>query len=307
MTDNSTTPSVWAIVLHWQGSHYTRACLASLRALHYPNLKILLVDNGSPDKSGSAIARQFPDLFYLEIPENLGFAGGSNAGIKRCLDAGADWIWLLNNDTRVSPDSLALLMRAASGHTRAGAVGAMVYTGDGGEYVASGPGTVDYFRAKTFLKPTDRRDGVLECQWISGSNLLLRRQALAEAGDFDEDYFLYFEDTDLCLRFNRAGWKTLLVPAARVEHVGGGSTEGGRSYWRAYYYTRNRFLFFLKNANPLLAVISLVSIWAHLIRHALVLPLRGEEGKNQWRAEYLGARDFLLNRLGRAQCLDWCD
>ncbi len=301
-------PSVWIVILHWQASHYTRACLASLSALRYSNFQILLVDNGSPEEAGTAIARQFPGVALLRLPENLGFAGGCNAGIKYCLDKGAEWIWLLNNDAKVHPESLGLLMSAAEAHPQAGALGAMVYEGTGEQFVASGPGSIDFTRAKTYLrKQMPQNEHVVSCEWLSGSNLLLRADAVKQSGMFDEDYFLYFEDTDLCYRLCRSGWQCLLVPAARIEHVGGGSTEGERSFWRAYYYTRNRLLFFLRHLHGIAALPALIAIGGHLARHALVLPFRGSHGRKQLKAEYLGLRDYLLKRLGKATCLGWCE
>ncbi len=301
-------PRVFVVVLHWRGSHYTRACLASIRSLHYPNYEILLVDNGSDDESGVAIARQFPGVSVLNLEQNLGFAGGCNAALAYCVKQGAEWIWLLNNDTKVAADSLELLVGQANQRADAGALGAVVRTGDGEHFVTSGPGEIDFIRAKTYLRSKfAEAKPALECQWLSGSNLLLSVNAIKEVGGFDEDYFLYFEDTDLCHRLSTSKWKCLLVPAASVEHVGGASTEGKRSYWRAYYYTRNRLLFFMKSLKGVARLPALVFVCAHLLRHALVLPFRGDRGRNQLRAEYLGLRDYMSGRLGQATCLDWCD
>ena len=124
--------------MHWRGGDHTKTCLTSLRSLSYPNFKTLLVDNGAPEKDGEAIARQFPEAALLKLPENLGFAGGANAGINYCLAEGAKWIWLLNNDTKVDIDSLSLLMECAKKHSDAGVIGAMVHTGSGETYAASG-------------------------------------------------------------------------------------------------------------------------------------------------------------------------
>ena len=307
-TENQDSPPVFIIILHWQGSHYTRACLASVRALAYENFKILLVDNGSPDKSGAGIAKQFPGVMLLETGVNLGFSGGCNAGINYCLENGAQWIWLLNNDTKVGKDSLTALMKAAAREPKAGALGAMVMTGKGDQFVASGAGEIDFIRAKTYLRKTAPAGAeYISCDWLSGSNLLLKAEALRQVGTFNDEYFLYFEDTELCWRMRKAGWSCLFVPAARVEHAGGASTEGSRSYWRAYYYTRNRLLFFSKYSRGLSSLPGLLNIAGHLVRHALVLRFRGENGKKQLKAEMLGLNDYLGRRLGKATCLDWCE
>ncbi len=299
-------PLVWIMVLHFQGGEATKLCLESLRRLHYPNFKVLLLDNGSPDHSGDAIARTFGEFSFLSLPQNLGFAGGSNAGINFCLERGADWVWLLNNDTRVDPQSLSLLMIQARKNATAGALGAMVFTPAGDEYVASGLGEIDFGRAKTLMrKEVPPETEALSCQWLSGCNLLLRSTAFKSVNGFDEAYFLYFEDTDLCCRLREAGWQCLLVPAARVEHIGGASTEGSLNTWRSYYYTRNRLLFFRRHLKGSKSASAYFHIAGHLLRHSLVLPWRGEKGRRQLKAELLGLRDYLQNKLGKATCLNW--
>lgn len=299
---------VWIIVLHWQGSDYTRACLRSLGALTYGNYKILLVDNGSPDQSGTGIASEFPAVSLLQTGKNLGFSGGCNAGIDYCLNHGASWIWLLNNDTTVEKESLSQLMAVAEKNSRSAALGALVIDGTDAGEISSGAGEIDFRRAKTFLRKT-APDGTtcLECDWLSGSNLLVRAAAIKEIGTFNDDYFLYFEDTDLCWRMRQAGWSCLFVPQAKIRHTGGGSTEGKRSYWRAYYYTRNRLLFFLSHSSGASAIAGLASVSGHIIRHLIVLPFRGDSGRKKLLAELLGLRDYVFKRLGKATCLDWCE
>jgi GT2 family glycosyltransferase len=299
-------PLVWIVVLHYQGPEHTIACLESLRQCQWRKTKILLADNGSPDNSGADIAARYPEFSFLKIEENLGFAGGSNAAIKYCIDRGAEWVWLLNNDTLIKPDCLQILMQRGLNDPKAGALGAVVYAADGTAHLSSGIGEIDYRRAKTLMRKAPPQDAqTVACAWISGSNLLLRTQAFEAVSGFDERYFLYFEDTDLCVRLRQAGFTCLLVPAAAIEHVGGASTEGKFSTWRSYYYTRNRFLFFLTMLRGLSAVPALLAIYGHLLRHILVLPFRGTNGKRQLKAELLATSDYHHKRLGKATCLDW--
>src|SRR3990167_6020349 len=172
-------PTLYILVLHWESPQYTRACLTSLRKLSYPAFKVLLVDNGSQDNSGTQLAAEFPEVVLLSLAENLGFAGGCNAGIDFSLKQGADWIWLLNNDTEVAADSLELLMSHARQCQQAGVLGAMVYTSSGENVNAFGPGKIDFLRAKTYVKPTVTPGvSVMDCEWLAGSNLLLRATAI---------------------------------------------------------------------------------------------------------------------------------
>jgi GT2 family glycosyltransferase len=95
------------------------------------------------------------------------------------------------------------------------------------------------------------------------------------------------------------------VPDAKIFHEGNASTQGKLAIWRSYYHTRNRLLFFLKNKTGIAALPILLAVSTHLIRHSIVLPFRGENGKRQLRAELLGFTDYLAGKLGKANCLDF--
>jgi GT2 family glycosyltransferase len=301
-------PTVWITVIHWRAPDRTRLCLDSLKKLSYSNVKIVLVDNGSPDQSGASIGTDYPEVELLPTGKNLGFAGGSNFGIRFALENGAKWIWLLNNDTEVDPASLTILMKAVTDDPKAGVLSATVITESDNEKTEAGFGQIDFLKAKTYLKPPEIESGnALPCAWLAGCNLLLNAEAISQLGAFNEDYYLYFEDTELCHRFNQNGWSCLLVPAARIAHVGGASTQGERQYWRSYYYARNRLLFFLTYCKDWRLIPAVLSIFGHTMRHLLVLPFRGERGQKQLKAELLGTRDFFAKRLGEATCLDWCN
>lgn len=301
-------PSVWALVLHWRGIEYTRRCLTSLKEIQRPNFNILLVDNGSEETDGNKLFEEFPGIEVLRLDTNQGFAGGCNAGMRYCLDKGADLIWLLNNDTTIPADSLDKLLAVSGANPKAAALGASIVENedDGRAKAVQARGVIDFTKAKTYLK-RDAQGPTVDCEWLSGSNLLLRADALNEVGLFDESYFLYFEDTELCHRLRLKGWKCILVPDAIIAHTGNASTTGKRRFWRDYYYTRNRFLFFSQYLPGAKRLPAYTFIFLHLLRHTLVLPFRGEKGRNQLRAELLGARDFFNHSLGRATCLDWCE
>lgn len=299
------TPAVWALVLHWRGIEYTRRCLKSLKEIENANFNILVVDNGSDENDGETLQKEFDDIHVLRLASNHGFAGGCNQGMKYCLEKNADFIWLLNNDTSIPPASLNKLLIGAASNTKAAALGASIIEESGAKIVQA-RGEIDFARAKTYLR-ADAEGEAVDCQWISGSNLLLRSEALKEVGLFDETYFLYFEDTELCHRLKLKGWQILLIPAAVIEHTGNASTTGKRRFWRDYYYTRNRLLFFSQYLKGAKRIPAYFSIFTHLLRHTIVLPFRGEKGRNQLRAELLGARDFFQNKLGKATCLDWCE
>ncbi len=305
-TKNEQNTEVWVAVLHYQGVENTRACIRSIKKLNYPSFKILITDNCSPGNSGQSLRQEFSDCDYLYLDDNLGFAGGSNASVNYCIDRGAKWIWILNNDTEVDANSLPLLMAAALVDDRVGVLGASVYTPTDNGFHRSGRGEIDFRKAKTFERgEIDDSKDVIECAWISGSNMLLRASAFRELSGFDENFFLYFEDTDLCWRMNQSNWKCLLIPKARVDHIGNASTQGDLAIWRSYYHTRNRLLFFLKTKQGIASLPVILTISAHIMRHMIVLPFRGNRGKRQLRAEILGYSDYFAGKFGKATCLDF--
>jgi GT2 family glycosyltransferase len=172
--------------------------------------------------------------------------------------------------------------------------------------VVAGPGTINFRSAKTKVNSSAGSQPTYS-DWLHGSNLLLRATTLKEVGLFDERYFLYFEDTELCHRINLKGWKCLFVPSAMIEHLGSASTQDSRKHWRSYYYIRNRFLFFSTYLHGLKGLPATMSMLSHVGRHALVLPFRGNSGRDQLRAELLGTRDYFSKHFGKATCLDWCE
>ena len=147
-------PKVCIIVLNWNGWADTCHCLSSLQHLTYSNYRILVVDNGSTDDSVEQIRTQFPGIELVEAGSNLGFASGCNAGIARALAAGADYVWLLNNDTTVDASALGGLVDKASSGLRIGAVGSAIYfTEEPNRLQAWGGGAVNFWlgRSRHFL------------------------------------------------------------------------------------------------------------------------------------------------------------
>jgi GT2 family glycosyltransferase len=296
----------------------TRRCLTSLRAKSYQNSHVLLVANGSPDGDSAQLATEFPEVEVLTLDRNYGFAGGCNRGMEKALADQADFIWLLNNDAIAKPESIEHLVKAAIANPEAGALGAIVLEGHSSKAEEAGLGEINFKKAKTYLRKTGQEKsgsqtsskqekGLYSCSWLSGSNLLLRSSALSKVGLFDERYYLYFEDVELCKRLTDAGFKCLLVPGSTIEHEGNASTQGGLSLWRSYYHSRNRLLFFMQYCSPSQRPIALLSIWGHFIKHCFTLPLRGKAGRARLKAEWLGLNDYYSKRLGPATCLDWCE
>jgi GT2 family glycosyltransferase len=233
-------PRVDVVVLNWNGWQDTIACLESLQCQDYPHFNLIVVDNGSTDGSVAHIRQVMPTLELVQTGANLGFGGGCNAGIRRALARGADYVWLINSDATVDPGALSALVRRAGQDPRLGAVGSVLYEADQPERVQLwGGGSVNLWlgRSRHRLSP-----GPLD--FISGASVLLRRAALDDIGLFDEaNFFMYWEDTDLGFRMRRAGWQLAVAQDSRVWHKQSASLGRGSPVMDEYF-TRSgvRFL-----------------------------------------------------------------
>lgn len=292
------TPTVAVVVIHFRNLDQTVACLDSLAALDYPNYSVIVVDNSPEYRHGERLRQRFPAITVLEMDRNLGFSGGCNAGIARALHADVDYIWLLNNDACCRTDSLGELVRAARAMPNAGVLGGALLEEKNGDTERTGMGYVDYRRAKTFTREPSSMD-ITHCEWVCGGNMLLKAEAVERCGGFDDAYFLYKEDVELCVRLTRAGYECVYVPGAEVFHEGSVSTAGERAIWRYYYGARNRMLFFSRYASRPAFVAGLLVFSFQLARHLLLYPFSSAKKKVKTRGEFLGFRDFCRGRFGQ--------
>lgn len=219
----SSSPSVACCLLNWNGKQDTLACLDALRHSSYPARSILVADNGSTDGSVEAIRNCSTPVELLLMGQNLGFAVGNNALLKKALEKDFEYVWLLNNDTLPEKETLAELVRKAESDSRIGAVGSVCYYAHAPTTVQVWAGAyvnrwIGFARNTTTPKP-DKWFGS-----IYGASMLLRCAALRETGLLDEGYFFSWEETDLCLRMVDAGWRLAAAPDSKLLHKHGGST-----------------------------------------------------------------------------------
>lgn len=228
-------PRVSCIVLNWNGWKNTVECLNALKECTYPRLTVIVVDNGSTDDSVARIRAAFPDIMLLESGKNLGFAGGNNIGIRCALTHGADSVWLLNNDTKPTPDALSALVAKTESDRQIGAVASVCYYSDAPETVQVWAGArinlwIGYARNTTTPHEDDWFDA------LYGASLLIVRAALEDAGLLDEGFFFYLEETEFCLRLRKKGWRLAAAPDSRVLHMFSASL-GNNMLIRDRYFT----------------------------------------------------------------------
>ena len=289
--------SVSVILVNWNGWQDTAECVASCASLCGVDARLVVVDNHSEDDSIEQLHERFPDLRVVRAEANHGFAGGNNLGIEIALAEQAEYVWLLNNDTTVAPDSLAELVADAERHPEAGMFGSKVlYSAEPGVIWFAG-GTLDPFKAGYPRhigadQPDDGRfDKPSVTEFLTGCSLLVRREVIERIGMLPEEYFMYWEDVDWCWRAREAGWECRYVPTSRVWHKVASSLRG-TGYVDLQYETRNRLRFYSHHERRRLAR---VLFWT--IRDALLLAIRGRV-RNAC-ARLAGVLDYLCGRTGR--------
>jgi GT2 family glycosyltransferase len=235
---------VGIVILNWNNASDTIECLASFRRLDYPNYHILVVDNGSTDGSVGRIQAEHPEIEIIETGENLGYAGGNNAGIRQALAQGVEYICILNNDVTVAPDFLSRLLYVLGENVAAGVATPLVAEMANPDRVWSLGMMVDGRTATgTRLHAGERlRDWQVdesdEVDVASGAAMLVKRQVFERVGLLDEAFYLYYEETDWCLHARRAGYRIVAVPSSVVWHKVS-ATLGSTSPVIDYYMLRN--------------------------------------------------------------------
>ncbi len=250
------------IIVSWNVRDLLRACLASLpAALPPPDAsqpltfhasrftfhETIVIDNASADDSADMVARDFPDVRLIRNTANLGFGRANNQGIAL---AQGRYLLLLNSDTILPPGALVLLLDFMETHPQAGACSPRLLLPDGRPqpYAFGNDPSLGYLLRRginrlVFRRPLhDWATAISQpVDWISGACLLLRRDALQQVGGFDEAFFMYFEDVDLCLRLRQAGWQVWHHPAVGITHLGGQSLKQNPAAQAAYQQSLRHF------------------------------------------------------------------
>lgn len=282
MSARDDRPRVEIVILNWNGKEDTLRCLESVGHIGYPNVHVTVVDNGSSDGSVDAIRTRpaSSQMTIIENRENLGYAGGNNVGIRRALEQGAEYIWLLNNDTVVEPDALDILIRAAKENPSAGVLGPKVLCYPETHLVFSGGETFSlWFNRRTIAvgKPDAGTDlAQRDVDYVVGCAILVSHEFVKSVGMLDETFFAYFEEVDWCFRGRRSGHRILFVPRAVVYHQGEASTGKGLNPITAYYRTRNWMYFMRKHAAPYHWVAFVPLFSAVFLKRLLTALVRGD-------------------------------
>ncbi len=229
-------PSVAIIIVTYDGERYIKKCLSSVLGNSYEGkFDIFVIDNNSKDKTAEIVSKEFSNVVLDVLKGNLGFAGGNNFGIRKALSKGYDYIVLLNQDTEVSQDWLSELSRVAQKYQEAGIVQSMLLLSEeraltnnaGNAFHYLGFGFIKNYRQKA--EPWVQK-GNFEIGYASGAAMLIKKEVLERIGAFDEKFFMYHEDLDLCWRARIAGYKIIVAAKSIVFHD--------------YEFNRNKMIFY---------------------------------------------------------------
>ncbi|PQO43905.1 glycosyltransferase family 2 protein [Blastopirellula marina] len=269
--------TVSIIVVSYNTCEETLACLESVYAQTLQTgFELIVVDNASTDGSAAAIAERFPEVRLIASADNLGFAGANNAAAK---EATGEYLLLLNPDTVILDNAIDRVVAFARENPRAGLYGGRTFFGDmtlnanscHGEptpwsLLCMGLGLSALFRRSALLDPEslgswDRND-VREVDCITGCFLLIRRQIWEQLEGFDLEFFMYGEDTDLCIRARKLGAKCLICPDATLIHYGGRSEKIRGDKMIRLFRAKNQL--FRKHWSPWAAAFGsgMLSLWA---------------------------------------------
>ncbi len=306
---SSDLPCVAIVILTWNNSIDTLECLDSVNQLDYPNLRIIVVDNGSTDGSVDRIRRRYQSIDLLVLDSNLGYAAGNNIGIQHALALQADYILILNNDTLVAPNMINELVQAAEANPQIGMLGPLMYCAAPRDRLFAAGSVVRWLRGDTQNRGMFRSAEMLK-QWaqpeavdyIAGCAVMIKRSCLEAIGPFQVDYYINYEDTEWGIKARRAGFEVWYVPAAVMWHKIS-ATMGIASPAAAYYMTRNALLFFWRNSPRQLRGSVVLRIMLRTLQTIGAWTLKAKYRNDHYRrlrsANWLALRDFLRGRVGK--------
>jgi len=295
------------VILNWNNAPDTLACLESVFRLEYDSFDVVVVDNGSTDGSADRIRAAYPTVHLIETGDNLGYAEGNNVGIRWALAHGAEYVFILNNDVLVAPDSLSCLVLVAETDPAIGILGPTVYCVQPASTVFAAGSMIKWadgrlvhrgmFQPVDAVQPPSAPESI---DFVSGCALLIRRECVESVGLLNGDYYLNFEDVEWCVLAQHSRYRVLYIPAAVVWHKVS-ATLGQASPANTYYMTRNAFLFFSTHLRGKARLRTLAHILFRELRTIAAHTFKPEYRhlRRNRDARLLALRDAVLGRWGK--------
>ena len=291
-------------LVNWNEVDRTLLCIERLRGEH-PDAEVVVVDNASAGDDVTRLRERLGAERVLTNPENRGYAGGMNVVLRYALERPAvAEVLLLTPDVDLETGALTRMLEVLRSEPGAGVVGPLVIYREQPRALLGAGGVLEAARVRAPLLREPRTEAPYAVDWIDGCCMLLRREAIAAVGGFDERFFIYFEETDLCERIRRAGWSIWVVPSAQARHPKGDAVPPAYYF---YYMARNRYLFWQKNfaiapgrvALQLLRETAMVCASTLRARPPLTRAVRARWAARQLAGSWRGTLDFLRGRFGQ--------
>ena len=271
---------VGVVIVNYNGEKYQNDCIESLYKMTYTNIEIIVVDSGSNDNSIDLLRENYPRVHILEQKENVGVAVGNNIGIKYSIKLGTNYTLLLNNDVVVDKNLLEILVRESEG--KKVVVPKIYYYHPnnmiwyaGGELVfRKGTGIHYGFKKLEDDKYNEKR----QITYAPTCCMLIPNYVFNRIGFIDEKVFMYFDDTDFCLRMYKAGIELWYIPEAKMWHKVSSSSGGEDSPIAVYYNTRNRFYFMKKHSEYIPHLVMLYILISSIVQY-IISPVRCKNDK----------------------------
>ncbi len=265
-------PPVNIFVLNWNAKDLTLDCLESLKKISYKNANVIVIDNGSEDESVSAIKKQYPEFNIIELPENLGFSGGNNAGFKTEKSL-SKYIIFLNNDTLVNPNFVEPLIAELEKNPNSKQAAPKIFYADTSDTIWFAGGKISFWLGLIRHSGIRRKDSpaysnLMPVDYVTGCCVCMRTMDFKSIGMFDDSFPMYGEDVDLSLKFKKNGGNVIFVPESKIWHKVSSSIGGIFSIKKYWKRQKGIFKVLKKHSSPL-------QFFAQII----LLPLRlGIEG-----------------------------
>jgi len=302
--DKKENPCVAIILLNWNGFEDTSECIKSLLQLSYNNYKVVVVDNKSDNEEGKRLKEYFPQIHLIQNEINRGFAGGNNDGIKWAKDNNFDLVWILNNDTVVDKDSLLFQVKHFD-NKNVGCVGPKIKYYNSNKIWARGvhllklslrPLRIYFFSNIGEGEDDNTKEENCDLQYISGCSIIMRNTI--ENIFFDEDFFAYCEDMELCHRIRQERYRLIYEPKSIVYHKGSQASGGQKLNKRTAYFSYRNKIIFLRKTCPFYKSILISPFYlACYLRDLTRIVLKYQEKRILAQALWNGFVDGIANDL----------
>jgi len=295
MSGNAIVVKVGVVLLNWNGWRYTVAAAGSLQSSPGVSITTIVVDNASTDGSLEQLRDALPEAEIIANPLNSGFAGGCNVGIRRALELGCDYVFLLNNDALVCPTTIPELVAASQRLHDRTILGSVVRFADSDEYQYFGSRYCNQSAHPVWFKePEDSHllmQPLIETDFALGAALFVHSDVIRQVGMFDEN-------VDLCYRARKCGIGCAMVTNSVVYHHASVSMGPESAPLQTYFLTRNELLFSEKNVGGIQLVRLYCFRLGRLFLRVLRSTISGTLSNPSFRAMLLGYRDYLFRRFG---------